>query len=164
MLGLNPSMRFYLCEGPVDMRKGIFTLAELVRKIMGKEPSAGDIFIFLSKDRRNIKILHHDTGGYVLYWKKLDKDRFLLPVFCKASHRYEIGWEKLVVLLQGTVRKELLVGSTRLQNNRLYEVIYLIINILICLKSCISQLYFVYLRHGRQGNDQHINRPATVKG
>ena len=91
MLGLNPSMRFYLCEGPVDMRKGIFTLAELVRKIMGKEPSAGDIFIFLSKDRRNIKILHHDTGGYVLYWKKLDKDRFLLPVFCKASHRYEIG-------------------------------------------------------------------------
>ena len=41
---------------------------------------------------------------------------------------------------------------------------YLIINILICLKSCISQLYFVYLRHGRQGNDQHINRPATVKG
>ena len=106
MLGLNPSMRFYLCEGPVDMRKGIFTLAELVRKIMGKEPSTGDIFIFLSKDRRNIKILHHDTGGYVLYWKKLDKDRFLLPVFCKASHRYEIGWEKLVVLLQGTVRKE----------------------------------------------------------
>ena len=80
MLGLNPSMRFYLCEGPVDMRKGIFTLAELVRKIMGKEPSTGDIFIFLSKDRRNIKILHHDTGGYVLYWKKLDKDRFLLPV------------------------------------------------------------------------------------
>ena len=66
MLGLNPSMRFYLCEGPVDMRKGIFTLAELVRKIMGKEPSTGDIFIFLSKDRRNIKILHHDTGGYVL--------------------------------------------------------------------------------------------------
>ena len=48
MLGLNPSMRFYLCEGPVDMRKGIFTLAELVRKIMGKEPSTGDIFIFLS--------------------------------------------------------------------------------------------------------------------
>ena len=66
MLGLNPSMRFYLCEGPVDMRKGIFTLAELVRKIMGKEPSTGDIFIFLSKDRRNIKILHHDTGHSLL--------------------------------------------------------------------------------------------------
>lgn len=73
MLGLNPSMRFYLCEGPVDMRKGIFTLAELVRKIMGKEPSAGDIFIFLSKDRRNIKILHHDTGGYVLYGRSWTK-------------------------------------------------------------------------------------------
>ena len=46
MLGLNPSMRFYLCEGPVDMRKGIFTLAELVRKIMGKEPSQGTFSSF----------------------------------------------------------------------------------------------------------------------
>lgn len=110
MLGLNQHMHFYLCEGPVDMRKGIFTLCELVRQIMGKEPSTGDVFIFLSKDRRNIKILHHDTGGYVLYLKKLDRDRFLLPVFCKENHRYEISWDKLVVLLQGTVRKELLVG------------------------------------------------------
>ena len=35
MLGLNPSMRFYLCEGPVDMRKGIFTLAELFGYLAG---------------------------------------------------------------------------------------------------------------------------------
>ncbi|MFR1132837.1 MAG: IS66 family insertion sequence element accessory protein TnpB [Bacteroides xylanisolvens] len=46
MLGLNPSMRFYLCEGPVDMRKGIFTLAELVRKIMGKGPPQGTFSSF----------------------------------------------------------------------------------------------------------------------
>ena len=73
MLGLNPSMRFYLCEGPVDMRKGIFTLAELVRKIMGKEPSTGDIFIFLSKDRRNIKIfimIQGDTCFIGRSWTK----------------------------------------------------------------------------------------------
>lgn len=92
------------------MRKGIFTLAELVRRVMGREPLTGDVFIFLSKDRRNIKILHHDTDGYVLYWKKLDQNRFLLPVFCKENHRYEISWEKLVILLEGTVRKKLLVG------------------------------------------------------
>lgn len=51
MLGLNPSMRFYLCEGPVDMRKGIFTLAELVRKIMAQSETLGDcvkILIFAS--------------------------------------------------------------------------------------------------------------------
>lgn len=73
MLGLNPSMRFYLCEGPVDMRKGIFTLAELVRKIMGKEPSTGDIFIFLSKDRRNIKsfiMIQGDTCFIGRSWTK----------------------------------------------------------------------------------------------
>ena len=110
MLGLKSHMTFYLCQGTTDMRKGIATLAELIRKDLHKEPDNGDVFIFLSKNRRNIKILHHDTNGYVLYWKKLDRDRFLLPVFSQENHRYEITWEKLVILLQGTVRKELLVG------------------------------------------------------
>jgi transposase len=103
-------MNFYLCEGWVDMRKGIATLSELVRRKMHTSPESGDVFIFLGKDRRNIKILRHETNGYVLYWKKLDKERFLLPVFSSENDRYEITWDKLVLLLEGTVRKELLVG------------------------------------------------------
>lgn len=83
-------MNFYLCHGTVDMRKGIVSLSELVR--------------------RNLKILRHGSNGYVLYWKKLDRERFLLPVFNTDTDRYEISWGKLVVLLQGIVRKELLVG------------------------------------------------------
>ena len=38
--------------------------------------------------------------------KKLDRERFLLPVFNTDTDRYEIEQDKLV-LLQGTVRKEL---------------------------------------------------------
>lgn len=110
MLGLKSHMNFYLCQGRVDMRKGIATLAELVRRKMKADPENGDVFIFLSKDRRNIKILRHESNGYVLYWKKLDKERFLLPVFSIENDRYEITWDKLVLLLEGTVRKELLVG------------------------------------------------------
>ena len=83
MLGLKSHMNFYLCHGSVDMRKGIVSLSELVRR--------------------------HESNGYVLYWKKLDRERFLLPVFNTDTDRYEISWDKLVVLLQGTVRKELLV-------------------------------------------------------
>ena len=103
-------MNFYLCHGAVDMRKGIVSLSELVRRKMNVSPENGDVFIFLVKDRRNLKLLRHESNGYVLYWKKLDRERFLLPVFNTDTDRYEISWDKLVVLLQGTVRKELLVG------------------------------------------------------
>ena len=107
MLGLKSHMNFYLCHGSVDMRKGIVSLSELVRRTMNASPENGDVFIFLGKDRRNLKILRHESN--VLYWKKLDRERFLLPVFNTDTDRYEISWDKLVVLLQGTVRKELLV-------------------------------------------------------
>lgn len=110
MLGLKSHMNFYLCEGAVDMRKGIVSLSELVRRKMHASPDTGDVFIFLGKDRRNLKILRHESNGYVLYWKKLNRERFLLPVFNIENDRYEISWDKLVVLLQGTVRQELLVG------------------------------------------------------
>lgn len=110
MLGLQSHMNFYLCQGATDMRKGIATLAQLVRNNLHREPDEGDVFIFMSRNRRSIKILHHDTNGYVLYWKKLDRDRFLLPVFSQETQRYEITWEKLVILLEGTVRRELLIG------------------------------------------------------
>ena len=54
--------------------------------------------------------LRYESNSYVLYWKKLDRERFLLPVFNPENDRYEISWDKLVLLLEGTVRKELLVG------------------------------------------------------
>ena len=110
MLGFKSHMNFYLCHGSVDMRKGIVSLSELVRRKMNACPENSDVFIFLGKDRRNLKILRHESNGYVLYWKKLDRERFLLPVFNTDTDRYEISWDKLVVLLRGTVRKELLVG------------------------------------------------------
>lgn len=81
------------------MRKGIVSLSKLVRRKMHASPDTGDFFIFLGKDRRNLKILRHESNGYVLYWKKLDRERFLLPVFNIENDRYEISWDKLVVLL-----------------------------------------------------------------
>lgn len=110
MLGLSSHMNFYLCEGAVDMCKGIVSLSELVRRELKCSPDTGDVFIFLGKDRRNLKILLHETNGYVLYWKKLDRERFLLPVFNVENDRYEISWDKLVLLLQGTIGQEILVS------------------------------------------------------
>ncbi|WP_274972447.1 hypothetical protein [Bacteroides fluxus] len=42
MLGLKSHMNFYLCHGTVDMRKGIVSLSELVRRKMNVFPETGD--------------------------------------------------------------------------------------------------------------------------
>ena len=88
MLGLTPRMNFYLCRGTTDMRKGIAILGELVRNNLHEKPDEGDVFS-MSKNRRSVEILHHNTTGCVLYWKKLDRNRFLLPVFSSNTQHNE---------------------------------------------------------------------------
>ena len=77
MLGLKSHMNFYLCEGSVDMRKGTVSLSELVRGKMHASPDTGDVFIFPGKDRRNLKILRHESNGYVLYFFEACKSKIL---------------------------------------------------------------------------------------
>ena len=56
-------MNFYLCYGAVDMHKCIVSLSEPVRLKMNAFPENGDVFIFLGKDRRNWKILRHESNS-----------------------------------------------------------------------------------------------------
>ena len=63
MLGLQSHMNFYLCYGAVDMHKCIVSLSEPVRLKMNAFPENGDVFIFLGKDRRNWKILRHESNS-----------------------------------------------------------------------------------------------------
>jgi len=110
MLGLEPSMHYFFCEGKTDMRKGIDTLAEEVRKRLRMDPTSGYVFIFISKNRRHVKILRYESNVFILYWKRLEgSERFLRPVYNSYEGGYEMDWNKLVILLEGTVRKELLI-------------------------------------------------------
>ena len=64
MLGLNPSMRFYLCEGPVDMRKGIFHPCRTGTQDYGQRAlHRGHFHLFLSKDRGTSKSFIMIQGG-----------------------------------------------------------------------------------------------------
>ena len=46
MFCLNDSMRYFLCPGYTDMRKGLFTLSGLVHERMGGDIRSGNVFIF----------------------------------------------------------------------------------------------------------------------
>ena len=46
MFSLNDTMRYFLCPGRTDMRKGISSLCGLVHEKMKSEVKNGDVFIF----------------------------------------------------------------------------------------------------------------------
>ena len=74
MFNLNDTMRYFLCPGRTDMRKGISSLCGVVHEKMKSEVKNGDVFIFIGSNRRLMKLLHAEDGGMVMYVKRLEAD------------------------------------------------------------------------------------------
>ncbi len=70
----------WLYRGWVDMRCQAVRLAMLVEQQLGRDPYAGDAFVFLGRDRRRVKILVWDRSGYWLASKRLEQGVYALPV------------------------------------------------------------------------------------
>lgn len=99
MLSLGSSHRYLLYRSPCDMRKSFDGLSGLVRSELGKDPMSGDVFIFLNKRRNMLKLLHWESGGFVLYYKRLEKGTFTAP---KLSAEDEaVSWPELVLMIEG---------------------------------------------------------------
>ena len=67
MLGLSANLNYYLFNGNVDLRKGIFRLCESIREEMSLDPSdASNVYMFMSRNRKVVKILHYERGYHYL--------------------------------------------------------------------------------------------------
>ena len=62
-----------------------------------QDPLSGDVFIFLSKQRNKIKLLHWQNDGYIIYSKRLEKGTFELP----KGNSIEISAHQLQFILEG---------------------------------------------------------------
>ena len=82
------------------MRKGFDGLAALVRR-QGAEVFSGHLFAFISKRRDRIKILVWDNGGFVLYYKRLEKGRFRMPRCTEEEASVRLDSAQLAMLLDG---------------------------------------------------------------
>ena len=93
--------RIYLCVGPTDMRKGFDTLAALVREFLGQDPLSGHLFLFVSRNRTRLKLLHWDSDGFCLWYKRLEAGTFRLPRVEAESAAVELKASELAMLLEG---------------------------------------------------------------
>ncbi|CAN0291621.1 unnamed protein product [Phaeothamnion confervicola] len=69
----------YLCVAPVDFRLQINGLAACVQGALLLDPLSEQLFAFTNRRRTRVKILYWERNGFVLWQKRLERDRFHWP-------------------------------------------------------------------------------------
>ena len=99
MLTLADSVRYFLYREKTDMRKGFDGLCGLVREKLLREPLSGEVFVFFSKRRNQVKLLLWEGDGFALYSKRLEKGTFEIPA--STASAIEIKADQLLFILKG---------------------------------------------------------------
>ena len=100
MIGLPSSVRIFLFVSPVDMRNGFDGLSALVSR-SGEDVFSGHLFVFLSRRRDRVKILAWESGGFVLWTKRLELGRFKLPHVDALQTSMTLDGGQLSMLIDG---------------------------------------------------------------
>ncbi len=79
MIALPSSVRVWLVVGRTDMRRGMNGLALQVQQALGRDPYAGDLYVFRGAASSLLQIVWHDGIGMSLYAKRLERGRFVWP-------------------------------------------------------------------------------------
>jgi transposase len=99
MLGFSVATRILLFTGAVDMRKGFDGLSAMVMAA-GEDVYSGHLFVFVSIRRNRAKILAFQTGGLVLWCKRLDRGKFKIHL-PDSGGRAELDATQLAMLIDG---------------------------------------------------------------
>src|SRR3954467_11289420 len=79
MIPVPSGVRVWLAVGRTDMRKGMNGLALQVQQALGRDPHAGDLYVFRGAKGDLIKIIWYDGIGMSVYSKRLESGRFIWP-------------------------------------------------------------------------------------
>jgi transposase len=89
----------WLATGHTDMRRGMSSLSLEVQEALGRNPHAGDLYVFHGHHGDLVKVLWQDGLGLSLYAKRLEGSRFLWP--SPADGTVAITPAQLGYLLEG---------------------------------------------------------------
>ena len=95
-------VKIFVALEPVDMRRGFDGLSALVQETLEQDPLSGHLFLFRNRRRDRVKLLFWDGDGYALFYKRLARGTFELPVpQDPQSPSIEIRGSELSMLLDG---------------------------------------------------------------
>jgi len=90
--------RVYLHRAPVDMRRQIDGLAILAKEVIQQDPTGGALFVFINARRNKLKLLIWERNGFILWYKRLERDKFHWP---RHASEAVMSAEQLNLLLDG---------------------------------------------------------------
>lgn len=86
---------------PIDLRWGFDRLAGVVADRLTREARSGALFVFFGKRREALKVLFFDGTGLCLFYKRLDRGTFRLPLAPEGTMTLAIEERVLDDLLDG---------------------------------------------------------------
>lgn len=101
MLHLSAACRYYLYTGATDMRKGFDSLCGIVTTSMKQDALCGAVFIFFNKKHNQVKLLLWEGDGFAMYYKRLEKGTYELPLNDHSNTSASITHQQLQLILQG---------------------------------------------------------------
>lgn len=101
MFTLSSSQRYHLYSQPTDMRKSFDGLSGIVRNELGGNPCSGDVFIFINRTRNKIKLLHWQSIGFTLYYKRLEEGTFETLEYDPQVGSITLSYTQIVLLIDG---------------------------------------------------------------
>ena len=101
MFSLTSSFHYYLYRVPTDMRKSFDGLSGLVQSQLYRNPTSGEVFIFINRRRNKVKLLRWEHGGFILYYKRLESGTFELPAFKHDAVSCQMSWTTLMLMIEG---------------------------------------------------------------
>ena len=74
MIAVSRQVRVWACAEPVSIRKSFDGLYDTAKASLGRDPLAGDMFLFVARDRRQARVLYWDGTGLLVIAKSLRRD------------------------------------------------------------------------------------------
>ena len=101
MLNLDSTHKYELYLQATDMRKSFDSLCGIILRDLKVSPVSGTVFIFVNKLHNKMKLLHWRTGGFILYYKRLEKGVFKLPRYDESVKSIVLDYPSLILLFDG---------------------------------------------------------------
>lgn len=108
MLTINGLRKFYFLPLFHDMRCKAPRITEIIRSHYNRDPLNGDVYIFMSKDCKKVKMVHFENHAYYLHEKTYVRGySFMRISFDRSGPVYHMDWKDVVAILETPVIKEL---------------------------------------------------------
>jgi len=97
--------KVYVATEPVNLHLSFDRLAGLVRERFGCDPRDEALYVFHNRRGTHAKILWHDGTGYWIFYKRLDRGTYRIPVAIPAGTPcVKASRRELELLLEGLDR------------------------------------------------------------